>query len=358
MKFGSLFAGIGGLDLGLEWAGMTCAWQVEINDYAGRVLKKHWPAVPLHKDVRDVGGHNLDPVDLICGGFPCQPHSFAGSRKADEDDRDLWEEFARIIRELGPRWVLAENVPGLLSSRFAGQRGGFFGKVLADLAEIGYDAEWDCIPASALGAHHQRDRVFVIAYPNGLGSYSFGTHGESSGQPKAFGHAGSDVAHADRSGCEEQHSPAQPGWAGEYSRRSHAALADANGERQPQSQGSECHERRWTSDRSADVADDTGLGQFPRPKTQHAEHDQADSQRASDVSRIRAGAARPDWSGPHPYPLTERDETGREIERDVYGVAHGVSARVDRLRGLGNAVVPAVSYHVGSLIMAAHQAVS
>lgn len=137
MKFGSLFAGIGGFDLGLEKAGMKCAWQVEIDDYATQVLQRHWPDVRRHRDIKECGRHNLEPVDLICGGFPCQPHSLAGKRKASADDRDLWGEFSRIIRELRPRYVVAENVPGLLSSEV----GRFFGRVLRDLAESGYDTK-------------------------------------------------------------------------------------------------------------------------------------------------------------------------------------------------------------------------
>lgn len=162
ITFGSLFAGIGGIDLGLERAGMRCLWQVEKDDYASKVLAKHWPPVARFRDVRDCGAGNLDTVDLIAGGFPCQPHSLAGKRKASADDRDLWGEFARIICELRPRWVLAENVPGLLSS----ENGRFFGRVLGDLAALGYDAEWHCIPAAAVGAPHIRERIFVLAYPD------------------------------------------------------------------------------------------------------------------------------------------------------------------------------------------------
>lgn len=163
ITFGSLFAGIGGLDLGLERAGMRCEWQVEIDDYATKVLEKHWPDVLRVRDVRNAGRHNLPEVDLICGGFPCQPVSVAGRRKGRDDERWLWPEFARVVGELRPRWVLAENVPGLLSA----DSGRLFGGVLRDLAALGYDAEWDCIPAAALGAPHRRDRVFVFAYDRG-----------------------------------------------------------------------------------------------------------------------------------------------------------------------------------------------
>lgn len=164
MRFGSLFTGIGGLDLGLERAGMSCAFQAERDPHCLKVLARHWPNVPRFTDVREVT-HAAGPVELVAGGFPCQPHSIAGKRQASADDRDLWPEFARIIRELEPKWVLAENVPGLLSS----ERGRFFGTVLRDLATLGYDAEWESLPAAAFGAPHLRWRVFLVAYANGQG---------------------------------------------------------------------------------------------------------------------------------------------------------------------------------------------
>lgn len=168
MKFGSLFSGIGGLDLGLERAGMQCAWQVEIDPYASRVLAKHWPSVPRFSDVRAVGAHNLPAVDLICGGFPCQDISRAGKRVGIDGERSgLWSEFARIIRQLRPRFVLVENVAALLG------RG--LGRVLGDLADLGFDAEWSVLSACALGAPHLRERVFIVAYPNGFnGSLGLG----------------------------------------------------------------------------------------------------------------------------------------------------------------------------------------
>ena len=162
LTFGSLFAGIGGFDLGLERAGMRCMWQVEIDDYCSRVLAKHWPDVERHRDVRECGGHNLETVDVICGGFPCQPFSYTGREKGVADTRWLWPQFARVVTELQPKYVVVENVPGLLHHGM--------GLLLADLAALGYDAEWDCIPARTFGAWHNRDRAFVIAYADDTGS--------------------------------------------------------------------------------------------------------------------------------------------------------------------------------------------
>jgi len=158
MRFGSLFSGIGGLDLGLERAGMECAWQVEIDDYCQRVLEKHWPDVPKYRDVKDVGRHNLEPVDFIAGGFPCQPFSVAGSRLGKDDPRWLWPEMARIIAETKPAWVLAENPPGISPA---------LGWIRDDLEGLGYEILCPEIPAEVFGAWHLRYRTFIIAHSDG-----------------------------------------------------------------------------------------------------------------------------------------------------------------------------------------------
>lgn len=157
---GSLFTGIGGLDLGLEWAGFTTAWQCERDEWCRGILERHWPGVGRYSDVRDVD-ESAPRVDLIAGGFPCQPVSNAGKKLAQADERWLWPQFARIIRALRPRVALMENVAGLYS------RG--LDDVLGDLAALGYDAEWHCIRAADVGAPHRRERVFIVAHANGAG---------------------------------------------------------------------------------------------------------------------------------------------------------------------------------------------
>ncbi len=158
LAFGSLFAGIGGFDLGFERAGMVCKWQVEIDDYANRVLEKHWPSVHRERDVRTVGRHNLEAVDVMCGGFPCVNISSLGDRSGidgNEDGSGLWFEAVRIIREIRPQFFVMENVSALLI------RGA--DRVFGDLAESGYDIGWRCLPAALFRAPHRRDRVFAIA---------------------------------------------------------------------------------------------------------------------------------------------------------------------------------------------------
>jgi DNA (cytosine-5)-methyltransferase 1 len=158
MRIGSLFSGIGGLDLGLERAGVgRTVWQVEADPFCRGVLARHWPDAVRYDDVREVRGGAVEPVDLLCGGFPCQDVSNAGKRAGLDGERSgLWYEFDRLVGELRPRFVVIENVAALLG------RGG--PDVLRSLAARGYDAWWDCVPASAVGAPHRRDRLFIVAW--------------------------------------------------------------------------------------------------------------------------------------------------------------------------------------------------
>ena len=160
MRIGSLFSGIGGFDLAAEWYGWETAWYSEIDPYARQVMALRFPGVPNHGDITKIRGADVEPVDLLCGGFPCQDISTAGKGVGLHGSRSrLWFEFARLIGEIRPKWVVAENVPAL--------RGRGLTRVLQDLDALGYDAEWHCIPASAVGAPHQRDRIWIVAYPNG-----------------------------------------------------------------------------------------------------------------------------------------------------------------------------------------------
>jgi DNA (cytosine-5)-methyltransferase 1 len=246
LTFGSLFAGVGGFDLGFERAGMECKWQVEIDDYATRVLEKHWPDVPRWKDIKTFPPKCRDwSVDVICGGFPCQDISYAGKGAGLSGERSgLFYELIRVVRAVGPRIVVLENVAALLTRGLA--------DVLGTLAAIGFDAQWHCIPASAVGAPHIRDRVFVI------------------------GHVPDSLRPICRQGDSE--------------------LADANITRL-----------------------------------------QGQRQVASGVSTK------------YNYPC---DSGWWAIEPNVGRVANGVPKRVDRLRGLGNAVVPQVAEYIGRQIVA------
>lgn len=166
MRVLDLFSGIGGFSLGLERAGMQTVAFCEQNKYCHAVLKKHWPEIPIYDDVRTLTAARLADdgiaVDVICGGFPCQDISIAGKGAGLAGARSgLWWEFHRLIAEIRPAWVVIENVSAL---RHKG-----LGDVLRSLAAVGYDAEWHCIPASAVGAPHRRDRIWIVAYPHNKG---------------------------------------------------------------------------------------------------------------------------------------------------------------------------------------------
>lgn len=157
MTVGSLFSGIGGLDLGFERAGFEIKWMCEAAEYPRKVLAKNWPTVPIYDDVRTVSRYNAEPVDCIIGGFPCQDISFAGEGAGLAGERSgLWWEMHRVIGDLGPRYVVVENVAALVV------RG--LDAVLGSLSDLGYDAEWQAIPAAAFGALHHRERMFIIAH--------------------------------------------------------------------------------------------------------------------------------------------------------------------------------------------------
>lgn len=161
MRHLDLFSGIGGFALAARRVGWETVGFCEIEPYCQKVLAKNFPGVPIHDDIQTYTAAR-GAFDIITGGFPCQDISLAGKQTGIEGERSgLWSELARIIGEVRPSYAVLENVAALLS----GDRGRWFQRVLGDLAEIGYDCEWHCIPASAVGAPHQRDRVWIIAYP-------------------------------------------------------------------------------------------------------------------------------------------------------------------------------------------------
>ena len=286
LTFGSLFAGIGGFDLGFERCGMNCKWQVEIDDYATRILERHWPDVHRERNIKQCGRHNLEWVDVICGGFPCQDISYAGKGAGLDGERSgLFFEAVRVVRELRPRAVVLENVAGLLT------RG--LDRVLGTLAEIGFDAEWHCIPAAAVGAPHIRDRVFILAYRN--------SEPVSPVNAKVAELSCGDVANntSDRRRKRESH---QGGC----------------------NQGVEARQERGLSDSSA-FPTDTNI---PRLEGQRQ------------VTRRTFAELR-----------DVGDQGWWAVEPDVGRVAHGVPNRVDRLRCLGNAIVPQVAEVVGKILL-------
>ena len=304
LTVGSLFTGIGGLDLGLERAGMRVIWQSEVDAYCCKVLAEHWPDTPNLGDIRDIDWGRVERPDVICGGYPCQPFSLAGRRQGTDDARHLWPWFADAIRTLRPRYAILENVYGHLSKGF--------GEVVAELSTIGYDAEWECIPAAAVGAPHLRDRLFAICTPSGDCVSDADGDGLRVEQVAELGGRATVVVGSDGSSRD---------------------VADADGER--------CEERRGSVAASPEVASAERGGEaladanctpwsttWPTSETLF---------RPETIERFRRRSS----SDGHTW----------TVEPDVGRVAHGIPNRVDRLRALGNAVVPQVAQYIGELIV-------
>ena len=331
LTVGSLFSGIGGFDLGLERAGMKVIWQSEIDEFASKVLKKHWPDVPNLGDITKVDWTNIERPDVICGGYPCQPFSTAGKRGGASDPRHLWPAMFNAICLLRPRYALMENVRGHLSLGF--------GRVLGDLAEIGYDAEWQVIPAAAVGAPHKRDRVFIVAYPKsefsngsndnpriGLESQSFSKFRDD-GRSQSVANASSECGN----GRQRRNGSTQSRKKGlqQQVRTSGANVADTNGKRLEGSRSEQQATR--VARESKEMADTDGDGGFGS-----LQHGRENVFRKSDQLRGEKGFTVGAWW---------------EVEPNVGRVANGVSDRVDRLKGLGNAIVPQVAELVGALVV-------
>lgn len=299
MNHFSLCSGIGGLDLAAEWAGFKTIAQCEIDEYASKVLEKNFKGVPNLHDIRTVTNKRLiecgiDPNDItvISAGFPCQPYSLAGKGRGDRDERDLWGEVARVLGEVKPRWFVGENTPGL----FARQNQRFFRRVLDNLTALGYRVGWGIWGACNVGAPHKRDRVFLVANAHGErrnifkqnGNAISKTLGEQENQAETLIGAGASSREIPYSNGD----PTRRLSVGEAQTHSVFgelcdAVSDTDGERKLQPKRIEQNERRRTCDGS--------------------------------------------WW---------------EVEPDVGRVAHGVPARVDRLRCLGNAVVPYQAYPI------------
>ena len=289
LTFGSLFAGIGGIELGLERAGLQCKWQVEIDPFCQKVLAKHWPDVERHDDVKTFQPKKRHRVDLIAFGFPCQDISSAGKRVGLDGARSgLCFEALRVVGAIRPRYVFVENVSALLN------RG--LDRVLGEMAALGYDAEWHCVQAADFGAPHLRDRIFLFAYADdpGRGRRTQRRQG-GDGQPALDG-PHRNVAHPCRERCDGQESSVCAGWDPPGGSGQHAAHPGQSG--------------------------------LPLPQ-------QEDLCRPRGRQEGRAAAERGWWA----------------IEPNVGRVAVGVPSRVDRLRSLGNAVVPQIVEWFGQRII-------
>ena len=296
----SLFSGIGGLDIAAEMAGIETVGQCEWADFQTKILEKHWPNVPKWRDIRTLTAEsfyektNLRTVDIISGGFPCQPFSIAGKRKGEADDRFLWPEMLRVIRELRPTWVIGENVPGIVNMALD--------TVLSDLEGQGYSAQAFIVPACGVDAPHKRNRVAIVAP---TGSWPCDGWNRSNGNHEAMAGDGKDY----------------PG------------------------RIQELHGREWREDESGIVGMADGISEGL-----HAAHPDSEGiglERLSSEQICRGGVLQTSANGAcgsHSPWQNWPDEPG------ICRVVDGVPNRVDRIKSLGNAVVPQQFYIFFKLI--------
>lgn len=294
-----LFSGIGGFGLAFRWsgAGETVGF-CEIDPWCRRVIAKHWPGVPIHDDIKTLTGDALERfgrVDFITGGFPCQPYSVAGKRGGAADDRALWPAMAAVIAESRPAYVLAENVPGIVSMELD--------VCLADLEALGYACRAVVVPALGVDAPHRRERVWILAHDDrGAARQPERIRGGSGAAVTGIG--GADVAHLDSSRWRESvRVDAAQG-----------ALVEAVRQKSPSR----------TRSSGAVVSHDDGAG--------------CEEQRSA-------------FAGAPEYPAAEFG-CRWAAEPELVRVAHGIPNRVDRLRGLGNAIVPQVAFELMRVMFA------
>jgi DNA (cytosine-5)-methyltransferase 1 len=310
LKHLDLFSGIGGFSLGLESAGLveTVAF-CDFDKYCQQILKKNFPGVPIYEDVKELNydklkADGIDTIDIITGGYPCQPFSVAGRKKGEEDPRHVWPEMFRLVQELRPTWVIGENVGGHIKLGLD--------TVLENLESEGYSTRTFSISASSIGANHKRERVWIIA--NLANSQRLGRT-EGTKKSEELTREESSDQFDNRSEGRIESEPSQ-------------VMANSNTGHGEQQNQEVCSRRNASDSSSEDVANSEGSNRDEHEINR--EHGEASSQEifgnGSSVSGVSAW-----WS----------------VEPDVGRVAHGVPNRVDRLKCLGNSVVPQIPYVIG-----------
>jgi DNA (cytosine-5)-methyltransferase 1 len=313
MKVLDLFSGIGGFSHGLDKVGFKTVAFCEMDKYCKLVLQKHWKGVKIYNDVKELKGEEIikehGTIDIVVGGFPCQPFSIAGARKGTDDNRHLWPEMFRIIKELKPRWVIGENVRGIVSI----QNGMVFENVCTDLEGEGYEVRAFNIPAAGVGAPHKRERVWIVAHSRRTLRQRSELEGENAnegGQENAYQHQ--------RSSGTPEHN-----------------VADTNTGLSEQSNQEVQARGNTLNSSSGDVADTNSQRQQEQCGTESVQEEGNESQRSSSQAR----------------------HTGWESEPNVGRVAHGLSGRVHRLKALGNSIVPKIAEEIGRAIAIAEKKV-
>ena len=360
MKVLDLFSGIGGFSLGLERAGMSTVAMCEKDPYCRKILAKHWPDLTIHEDIRNLDGRQYTKsIDLVCGGFPCQPFSVAGKRKGTDDDRHLWPEMLRVIQESRPRWVIGENVFGFVNMALD--------DVQADLEREHYEVRKFLLPAVAVDARHRRDRIILIAYSNSPAIWDIperqaqGRDNLQAGRQAITTHDGSTQSMANANEYERWGKGSSESQ-GRESRMEHRSGSSRFTERQPNEAMANTQHDGFSSPSERGSTEETVRQESKGSKhSLNTEGTGSLSSSRSDVANSYCeGLEIGQGFGEHTQSeLSTIERSGCE-ERAVWTpeprvgrVANGVPNRVDRIKGLGNAVVPQLIKAIGELVIKA-----
>ncbi len=322
MRLLDLFSGIGGFSYGLEKTGFQTVAFCEMDKYCKLVLQKHWKGVKIYNDVKEITKARLDAdgveaPDIVTGGFPCQPFSVAGKQKGTNDDRHLWPEMFRIIKEFKPRWIIGENVRNIINI----QDGMVFETVCTDLESEGYEVQAFNIPAAGVGAPHRRERIWIVAHSNNTRNRTPEHETNENGQKTNEGR--------------QKQSQLKFSGHSKVMANSRRSIRRKQSTRNKESARSRAHEKtEWSCNTSeiggpsegAETMANTGAGRRALQKTE--------------IPTRRNGTKHQSWW---------------QSEPDVGRVAHGIPGRVHRLKALGNSIVPQIAEEIGRAIMKAER---
>ena len=345
-----LFSGIGGFSLGLEATGgfETKAF-CDIEEYPRQVLQKHWPHVKQYKDIKELNYERLkadgiDSIDIITGGYPCQPFSVAGLKKGEEDPRHVWPEYFRLIKECRPTWVIGENVPGHIKLGLD--------TVIKDLESEDYSVRPFSISAASVGANHQRERIWIVAYSER--NYNFNEEQRVNGEEKKIS----------REHREDNSTTGQSSRTSTARTQSDSHVVNSDSIRSLQhTETTKETSRRGTETSSMSTSDVANTNEWknntrneskPREEEQFKFSPNSSSERGVVANTNGEGSQRYGSEYELRKSQEERKTSGSrgwDIEPYVGRVAHGIPKRVDRLKGLGNSLIPQIPYYLGTVIL-------
>ena len=350
LKHLDLFSGIGGFSLGLESTGgfETVAF-CDYDSYCQKVLRKHWPWVTIYDDVKELNSERLEAnghtkIDIITGGYPCQPFSIAGRQKGEQDPRHVWPEYFRLIQELRPTWVIGENVAGHIKLGLD--------TVLENLESEGYSARAFSISASSVGAVHQRERVWIVGYSEHNGSSTTEKSRVSEKTDDNSKEGQNKTIQFERTGGSHNSEDV------ENTRCSQWPWSFFGNQDEDETREGDAYQfERSGSTSKIDVADTEGVSSYGREDREHTEQRDAERQvggESGNDANTDIEGLEGRWSQ---CELRESQEEGQigwsqwwQSEPNVGRVAHGVPKRVDRLKSLGNSLVPMIPYYIGMTI--------